>query len=163
MAKKNTLTKREKEKVKKELLRRRAELFDELYGMGSETEKSKDFKADDLDRAVEAGTMELRVTLSDTERRELEDILLALERLENGTYGTCEACLEEPRHVCPTCPQIVKQRLFALPAARLCVSCREVEEENPTHSHTPLHLRRAIWGEDVKEFSHPLLDSSDED
>jgi DnaK suppressor protein len=37
----------------------------------------------------------------------------ALQRLDNGTYGTCEAC-EEP---------IPFERLEAIPHARRCVSC----------------------------------------
>lgn len=133
MAKQTTLSKRENEKVKKKLQQRRVELLNDVYDMENEMENIRNFKADDLDRAVEAGAMELLVALSGTERHELEEILLALEKLENGTYGKCEACLGEPRHFCPTCPNIPKQRLLALPTARLCVICQEVEEKNQIH------------------------------
>ena len=52
----------------------------------------------------------------------------ALERLEKGTYGSCEECDEE----------IPAARLQALPFATLCVTCQELHEE------TPLSERRAL-------------------
>ena len=96
MAKKVALNKRDREKVKKILLARRAELLSDLDGTEHEIDELQDPKADDLDRAVEAGAMELLVALGDTERRELEDVTLALEKLETDTYGKCEACLQVP-------------------------------------------------------------------
>ena len=64
--------------------------------------------------------MELLVALGDTERRELEEVTLALEKLESGSYGHCEACVETQLKLCATCPFIPKARLEALPTARLC-------------------------------------------
>jgi RNA polymerase-binding transcription factor DksA len=162
MAKKVALNKRDREKVKKRLLARRAELLNDLDGTETEIDGLQDSKADDLDRAVEAGAMELLVTLGDTERRELEEITLALEKLEGSTYGRCEACLETPLSLCPTCPFIAKPRLEALPTARLCVACQEAEETNQIPSYTRLRPRRMIFGEDMEEFSHPLMDSNDD-
>ena len=92
MAKKAALNKRRREKVKKALLERRAALMSDIDGTEQEIDELQDPKADDLDRAVEAGAMELLVALGDTERRELEEVTLALEKLENGSYGHCEAC-----------------------------------------------------------------------
>ena len=43
----------------------------------------------------------------------LADIQYALQRLENGTYGSCEAC---------GLPMSF-ERLEAIPSARLCVAC----------------------------------------
>ena len=163
MAKKVALNKKEREKVKKQLLARRAELLADLDGTENEIDALQDPKADDLDRAVEAGAMELLVTLGDTERRELEEITLALEKLDNGTYGRCEACLDEPLHLCATCPFIAKPRLEALPTARLCVACQEAEEQNQIPNYTRLSPRRMIYNEDIEEFKHPLMDSNDDD
>mgnify|MGYP000959236116 CR=1 FL=1 len=162
MAKKIALNKRDREKVKKKLLERRAELLNDLNGTETEIDGLQDAKADDLDRAVEAGAMELLVTLGDTERRELEEITLVLEKLESGDYGKCEACLETPLNLCPTCPFIAKPRLEALPTARLCVACQEAEEMNQIPSYTRLRPRRVMFGEDIDEFSHPLMDSNDD-
>ena len=162
MAKKIALNKRDREKVKKKLLDRRAELLNDLNGTETEIDGLQDAKADDLDRAVEAGAMELLVTLGDTERRELEEITLALEKLESGDYGKCEACLETSLNLCPNCPFITKPRLEALPTARLCVACQEAEEMNQIPSYTRLRPRRVMFGEDIDEFSHPLMDSNDD-
>ncbi|HJN27245.1 MAG TPA: TraR/DksA family transcriptional regulator, partial [Candidatus Latescibacteria bacterium] len=116
--------------MRKQLLDRRAELVADLDGNESDIDILQEPKADDLDRAVEAGAMELLVALGDTERRELEEITLALEKLESGEYGKCEACRVTPLNLCPTCPFIPKPRLDALPTARLCVACQEAEEQN---------------------------------
>jgi DnaK suppressor protein len=163
MNKKIALTSKEKEQLKKQLQQRRAEILNDLHGNASEIDKLQNPKADDLDRAVEAGAIELLVTLGDTERRELEEILVALEKIETGTYGKCEACIDKPLHLCPSCPNIPKQRLQALPTARLCVACQEAEEKNQIPSYTRLRPRRLIFGEDIEEFSHPLMESDDDD
>ena len=162
MAKKVALNKRDRDKVKKNLLERRAELLNDLDGTETEIDGLQDAKADDLDRAVEAGAMELLVTLGDTERRELEEITLALEKLETGSYGKCEACLETALNLCPTCPFIAKPRLEALPTARLCVACQQADEMNQIPSYTRLRPRRRLFGEDMDEFNHPLMDSNDD-
>lgn len=161
MAKRVALAKRDREKMKQRLLTRRGELLADLDGTESEIDQLQDPKADDLDRAVEAGTMELLVALGDTERRELEEIMLALEKLETNTYGKCEACLETPLKLCEGCPFITKQRLDALPAARLCVACQEAEEKNQIPNYTRLRPRRMIFSED-EEFSHPLMDPNED-
>ncbi len=66
-------------------------------------------------------------------------------------------------NMCPTCPNIPKLRLEALPTARLCVACQEAEEKNQIPSYTRLRPRRKIFGEGMEEFSHPLMDSKDDD
>jgi DnaK suppressor protein len=162
MAKRVALNKRDREKMKKYLLARRSDILDDLDGTEQEIDTLQDPKADDLDRAVEAGAMELLVALGDTERRELEEITLALEKLETGTYGECEACLETPLNLCEGCPFIPKMRLEALPTARLCVACQEAQEQNRIPTYTKLRPRRAIF-QDGEEFSHPLMDNNDKD
>ena len=160
MVEKVALNKRERLKMKRRLRDRRAELIADLQGNETEIDHLQDPKADDLDRAVEAGTMELLVALGDTERRELEEITLALEKLETNTYGKCEACLETPLKLCPTCPLIPPLRLNALPTARLCVACQEAEEKNQIPSYTRLRPRRMVFEDE--EFTHPLMDSNDD-
>lgn len=53
------------------------------------------------------------------EQEELRDIDAALEKLDEGTFGTCEACDGKVGY----------GRLNALPYARLCISCKRVEEK----------------------------------
>jgi DnaK suppressor protein len=47
-------------------------------------------------------------------RDTLQDVEQALERMEAGTYGLCERCGQP----------IGDERLEALPAARLCMTCK---------------------------------------
>ena len=56
----------------------------------------------------------------------LED---SLKRIENGTYGICVACIEEPQHLCPTCPLIPKERLEAVPHSQLCLPMKQKQEK----------------------------------
>jgi RNA polymerase-binding transcription factor DksA len=54
---------------------------------------------------VEALAAKLRETLADVER--------ALQKIDEGTYGTCERCGQA----------IAEARLEAMPAARYCINC----------------------------------------
>ena len=60
------------------------------------------------------------LTILENEEQELKEIDLAIERIENGSYGTCEEC---------SCV-IDLERLAALPFTRLCVDCKRLQEEN---------------------------------
>ena len=57
----------------------------------------------------------------------LEEINAALQRIENGTFGQCEGCLEEGRP--PSKSGIANTRLRAIPYARNCISCERKREE----------------------------------
>ena len=48
-------------------------------------------------------------------RQQRDEVVGALARMEKGTYGRCERCGQE----------IPEARLEAVPAARLCVSCKQ--------------------------------------
>jgi DnaK suppressor protein len=48
-------------------------------------------------------------------RDTLRDVDHALDRMDAGTYGTCERCRQP----------IADERLEALPAARLCIGCKQ--------------------------------------
>ena len=54
------------------------------------------------------------LTLVRSLRDTLRDVEQALDRMGAGTYGTCERCGQP----------IADERLEALPAARLCMSCK---------------------------------------
>jgi RNA polymerase-binding protein DksA len=48
-------------------------------------------------------------------RRNLREVGAALERIDRGTYGRCERCGRA----------IGRERLEALPSARLCITCKQ--------------------------------------
>jgi RNA polymerase-binding transcription factor DksA len=56
----------------------------------------------------------------------LED---ALKRIDAGTYGICIECIEEPQHLCDTCPLIPKARLEAVPHSQLCLPIKQKQEK----------------------------------
>ena len=59
----------------------------------------------------------------ENEQETLEEIAAALKRIDQGTYGLCEKCLEEGKP--PARSVIVKERLKAIPYARTCIHCAE--------------------------------------
>ncbi|HEV2993570.1 MAG TPA: TraR/DksA C4-type zinc finger protein [Acidimicrobiia bacterium] len=66
--------------------------------------------ADSSQVTAERGEIDaLAVSLEDT----LDDIEVALQKLDDGTYGRCEGCGGP----------IAEARLEAMPAARLCITC----------------------------------------
>jgi RNA polymerase-binding transcription factor DksA len=52
----------------------------------------------------------------------LED---ALQRIDNGTYGICIDCIDEPQNLCATCPLIPKERLMAVPHTQHCLQVKQ--------------------------------------
>lgn len=82
-------------------------------------QESSDDNADDFaDRANNSFNRELMFTLSDNERTTLLQVEAAVERLDGHDYGTCIHCGEA----------IGLARLKALPWARYCIHCQELDE-----------------------------------
>jgi len=61
---------------------------------------------------------ELDMTLEENERTELAEVRDALARMDAGSYGVCTRCGAE----------IPAGRLEAVPAASLCMTCKQAEE-----------------------------------
>ena len=76
---------------------------------------------DSTDRAATSSVTSLVSRLAGQDKRELDEIADALRRLGSVTYGICESCREP----------ITLPRLRAVPAARFCLACQEVEEVAP--------------------------------
>jgi len=49
----------------------------------------------------------------------------ALKRIENGIYGICIECIDEPQKLCDTCPLIPKARLEAVPHTQHCLPVKQ--------------------------------------
>jgi RNA polymerase-binding transcription factor DksA len=64
---------------------------------------------------------EVTLTLLENEEQIIEDINGALARIEQGTFGRCEACRKK----------ISAERLRAVPYARYCVRCAEIQGRPP--------------------------------
>lgn len=85
--------------------------------VGQET--SEDGTEDIVDRANNAYHRELMFSLSDGERQLLLQVQDALKRFDNSTYGSCVHCAEI----------IAMPRLQAVPWARYCIDCQELQEK----------------------------------
>ena len=70
------------------------------------------------------------LTLMEMQAETCRRIDEALQRLEQGTYGSCEECDEE----------IPPARLQALPFATLCRTCQELQEEAPVSERRSLPI-----------------------
>jgi RNA polymerase-binding protein DksA len=93
----------------------RRSLEEETADAGGELSSADQHPADNgtdtFERAKE-------LAILDRTQRQLADVARALERLERGEYGTCEACGQP----------IGDARLAARPAARLCLHDQELAE-----------------------------------
>jgi DnaK suppressor protein len=74
--------------------------------------------ADFLDQSVHSVEESVQVRLRQTDSRLLKAIDAALDRVERGTFGVCEVCLQD----------IPTPRLNAVPWARLCRDCKEQQD-----------------------------------
>jgi len=102
------------------LLKKKEELIsnvsdEERGGRDAVTVEAKDFG----DMATEAYDQEMSFAMSDAGRRNLRDIVEALRRIKDGTYGICERCSNP----------IDETRLEVVPHARMCISCQEAAEK----------------------------------
>ena len=50
----------------------------------------------------------------------------ALTRIDQGTYGLCIDCMDEPKNLCPTCPLIPGERLEIVPITQHCIECKNI-------------------------------------
>lgn len=106
------------EKIREELLRKRAEILKNLSNHKDEELNEKSGVEDTADTVTSELDRETLYKLSQAEKETLFLIDLALRKIESGTYGVCEECGEP----------IGEKRLEAIPWVRLCIKCSENEE-----------------------------------
>lgn len=73
---------------------------------------------DPTDRATQESDRSFELRIRDRERKLINKIREALERIDNGEFGICELCGED----------ISEGRLKARPVTTLCIDCK-IEEE----------------------------------
>lgn len=115
------MDKKQQEKYRKRLTEKRKDILDEFkknvnYRMES---ASDDGTQDIADKATMAYNKEFLFSLTDTERDMLQLIDEALIRLNTKEFGYCTSCQNE----------IKQTRLDAVPWARYCISCQELQEQ----------------------------------
>ena len=105
---------------RKRLLEKERQLVDEVgrtahYGKDQDDDSIKDLG----DQANMAYTREFFFELGNGDRRVLRDVVSALQKIDEGSFGACERCGEP----------IAEKRLEALPFARYCIDCQRVVEQ----------------------------------
>ena len=80
--------------------------------------------ADPADRASQESDQFFTLRLRDRDRKLINKIKAALERIDDGTYGICEMCGED----------ISIPRLKARPVTTLCIQCKSKQEEDEKQS-----------------------------
>lgn len=118
---KTTATKKDlTEKVRKRLLAKRDELLADLAKNREVSDETVDESAQDMaDRATSSYMKEFAYSLSETDRKILLLIEQALIRLDAGTFGTCVHCGQP----------VQEKRLDAVPWARHCLDCQELQDK----------------------------------
>jgi DnaK suppressor protein len=94
------------------------QLLDEAGKTVSEMTSDNTNFPDPNDRATQESDRSFELRIRDRERRLINKIREALERIENGTFGICEVCGDE----------ISEARLKVRPVTTLCIDCK-IEQE----------------------------------
>jgi len=110
---------------RKQLLDKLKLLIGDVNSLENEVTRSKkDAAALDISKFAELGSdnyeVELDMEMLENEGEEIRAIVDALKKLDDGSFGSCDACGRRIR----------KPRLKAIPYAKLCVKCKTMEEEN---------------------------------
>ncbi len=97
--------------LRAELGRERDDLRHRLADLTKDGDGALDFDENFADSGQVAAEQGENLTLAASLQDQLDDVEGALTRLDDGTYGTCEACGEP----------IPAARLEAMPVARTCI------------------------------------------
>ncbi len=104
------------EEIKDKLITEKESLLRKLSNKNLSIDDSE--MPDPVDLAVTNYSKNVMLSVSENESRQLMLINDALERIEDGEYGLCQNCEEE----------IVEKRLNAVPWAKYCLACQELDE-----------------------------------
>ena len=114
------LTNIEIAEIKQKLLDRKVQIEKNLLGTTQELKSMRDLELkDDVDYASASAESVIDGAILIQQRKELNEIELALDKIRDGIYGVCEMC-EEP---------IGKLRLEVKNFARFCITCRQINEK----------------------------------
>jgi RNA polymerase-binding protein DksA len=152
---KTSLTSAEIKKFKALLLAKRSEILDNVTHMEDETLRKQRSDLSNMpihmaDAGSDTFEQENTLGLMDSERKLLQEIDDALERIENNTYGICEGGAEP----------IPKARLKAIPWARYCVACASLAEKGLLAREE--HQRKSDYGRISEEQDDNFDNIADE-
>lgn len=115
------------QRIKKILLAKRRILSGDVVHMEDEAlnKTGQETASQDISNFAELGSdnfeQEFTIGLIENEEDALREIELALDRIQEGSYGACETCNK----------RISKERLRVIPFTRHCIECQRKEERTP--------------------------------
>ncbi len=108
------------DRLRTALIITKARLTGTVSGMRSEALEKDDALSHDsiADHGTDVFDQDITLSLVENEQVMIQSIDESLMKISEGTYGKCENCTDNIR----------KERLEALPFARLCLQCQEAQE-----------------------------------
>ena len=107
------------EAMREVLEQRRVALRKAIEGDDSLLRNFGQSQGDAVDFALSSASVEIGSQIAEASSRELKLVEMALQRIDDKSYGKCQACNKN----------IPLARLQALPYAVLCIKCKRVAEE----------------------------------
>lgn len=130
-------TKKEAQEFRKLLMVRRAQLLGDVNGLEAEafSDETQHVSSNHLaDSSFEQYEQEFNLSMIENETEELKEIARAIEKIDQGTFGECEACGID----------ISIERLKVMPYTRICIHCRSKYEEEGGGEIYGVHPERRI-------------------
>lgn len=131
-------SKKDLEAFKVEIMAKREEIIEQLQNLkeqmmdtstGQYVNESSPYSLHMAEQGTDAQEREKLYLWAQRENKFLGYLEEALQRIENGTYGICIDCIEEPKNLCPTCPLVPKDRLMAVPHTQMCVQIKMAQKK----------------------------------
>lgn len=122
------------EEFKKVILEKRNEIIEQLQVLkdqmmdpttGQYVNENSPYSLHMAEQGTDAMEREKLYLWAQRENKFLGYLDDALQRIENGTYGICIECIDEPQNLCPTCPLVPKERLMAVPHTQHCLQVKQ--------------------------------------
>lgn len=127
------------EKLRASLIKRRHALVRSAIGDLNLLQHREAKTGDLLDAVADTVQSELNSQLLEVESRELNAIDDAIERLDEGRYGDCEACSKP----------IPLTRLRAVPYATECIDCHRLTEKRKSHPSASMNRIVGVYQADT--------------
>lgn len=130
--------KRELEHFRQIILEKRDEIIEQLQNLkeqmldpttGEYINENSPYSLHMAEQGTDAMEREKTFLYAQRENKFLGYLEDALKRIESGTYGICVECIDEPQHLCETCPLIPKERLEAVPHSQHCLPIKQRQEK----------------------------------
>jgi DnaK suppressor protein len=131
-------SKKELEHFKQVILDKRDEIIEQLQNLkeqmldpttGEYINENSPYSLHMAEQGTDAMEREKTFLYAQRENKFLGYLEDALKRIEVGTYGICVECIDEPQHLCETCPLVPKARLEAVPHSQLCLPIKARQEK----------------------------------